>query len=568
VRKRPWKRYAATTAIIVGGLYTGYHYGYGTESTPSGFTANLYISESAGTTTCVRSASLKTYDQALAGNNVCKGSSASYSAWEKGCAAATGGDVVGVTPGVYTPAVSGQDWLLGGNLLGPGGDCSDNLGADYDPNWREKGDAEASRANWVTFAPSSTSGCPNISLARPGNLGYGDWHLRVVGGCFNFNRTLIFTHGGVASGDMGNISFEGTSASDTMDMYGLEIRGCGNCLFKHIDYGPNVQCAANDSNATPAYFRCDPSGAYFESIFATNGTNSPGCTPAVTALCAGYFNGGSPAGNYEFVELYIHSGANTYSNIRLEGVRVHDGQAKGNGAGVHPGCIMFDGINGIGGLPAHNLVLDGFSCERQVIGIIHQDSGVTVQNSYFGCPVLDLTQTSPQGKWDVCSSGQPSAGIACWRTTRPSSTVPCSSGGMTNVLYRYNVFFGGTAMLMQENTSNFGDIQDVDVVANIFMGTVTGCSLPGVTCENNAFFGAGAVGSDPWTLTCDPTVDSDQSTSDDLWRDSTQLDPRLNGSSCGVPTLDPSALGADYQLGFDIDGDARGSTSTHAGAEN
>jgi hypothetical protein len=566
VRKRPWRRYAATTAIIVGGLYTGYHYGYGTETPPvvTDFTANLYIAESAGTTTCVRSASLITYTAALAGNNVCKGNSTSYSAWEKGCAAATGGDIVGVTPGVYSPAISGQDWLMAGTLLGVGGDCSDNLGADYDPNWEEKGDAEASLANWVTFTPSSDVGCPNVSFSRPVNFGWSDWHLRIVGGCFDFNRTVILNHGGSASGDMANIGFEGTSASDTMDMYGIEIKGADNVWFKHIDYGPNVQCAANDSNATPAYFRCSPSGAIWESRYATNGTNAPGCTPNATGLCAGFFPGGSPAGNYEFVEPYIHTGANVYSDIRFEDFHVHDGQAKGTGAGVHPGCFMFDGNAGISGLPAHNMVFDGVSCERQVIGVQHSDSGVTWQNSYFGCPVVDLPNTAPSaGEWDECAP-QISLGVGCRADlTSPDCVV-------SNVLIRYNVFFeGGSAgLLFQTPSATFGTYSNVRVVGNIFLDTLVGCSIAGVTCENNSFYGVSTAGSDATTLSCNPTIDSDQSTSDDLWRESTQLNPRLNGSSCGVPSLNPSALGTDYQLGYDIDDDARGSTSTHAGAEN
>jgi hypothetical protein len=111
-------------------------------------------------------------------------------------------------------------------------------------------------------------------------------------------------------------------------------------------------------------------------------------------------------------------------------------------------------------------------------------------------------------------------------------------------------------------------MSNVRIVGNIFMSSVSGCSNPGVSCVNNSFFGVSAVGTSPTTLSCDPFVDSEQGTSDDLWRETTQLDPRLNGSSCGVPLLDPSSFGGDYQLGFDIDDDARGASSTHAGAEN
>lgn len=59
MRKRPWKRYGATVAIVVGGLYTGYHYSYGTEAAPSGNTANIWIDSNGGT--CVDNASLTAY---------------------------------------------------------------------------------------------------------------------------------------------------------------------------------------------------------------------------------------------------------------------------------------------------------------------------------------------------------------------------------------------------------------------------------------------------------------------------------------------------------------------------
>jgi hypothetical protein len=536
-------------------------------------TANLFAVPPAsadGTTTCVRSATLKTYADALTANAVCKGST-NYTSWEKACAAATGGDIVGVMPGAYAPAVPGQDWFLGGDLLGAGGDCSDGAGADYDPNYEEKGNAPASLTNWVTFVPGDTSGCPNISLTRPGNMGYGDWHLRFVGGCFNFNRTIVLNHGGSVSGEMSNIHFEGTSASDTMDMYGLEVKGCENCMFKHIDYGPNVQCAANDANATPAYFRCDPSGPYFEAPFATVGTNAPGCTPAVTPLCAGYYPGGSPAGNYEFVEPYFHQDSSgLYANLRLEDFHVHDGQAKGTGVGVHPGCFMFDGNQGAQGVAAHNFVMDNVSCERQVIGVQASDGGFTLQNSYLGCPVQDLAQTT--GDWDNCSASY-EWGIGCINQSPPN---PTTTPGCTqqNVLIRYNVFFpvsGGTGVLANTTTSvglqtSFGAYSNVRIIGNIFMSPLSGCGNAGITCANNSFWNVSTAGSSPTTLSCDPTVDSDHSNSN-TWSETTLLDPRLSGASCSVPTLDPSSLGVDYQLGHTIDRGARSTTATRPGTD-
>jgi hypothetical protein len=529
-------------------------------------TANLFAvapSSSDGSTSCARSSTLKSYSAALAANAVCKGNGTSTTSWDVACVAATGGDKVGVMPGVYS-VVGG-----GGYMMGESGatDCSDSTGADYDPNWEEKGNAEASLANWVTFVPGvDCGGSPNISFSEttPGRLSFAisNWHLIIQGSCFNFNRTLYIFDKNCVCGRPQNLIFRGESISQKMQLYGLEVRGARNLMFKNVDYGPNVQCAANDSNATPAYFRCDPSGPYFEDWLAAFGTNSPGCTPNGTGACAGFFDAGGGAG--EYVEPYIHEGAGygLYTNVRLENFNVHDGTAKGTGGGVHPGCFFIPISSS--GTPSHNLVMDGVSCERQAIGVQHGHSGVTVQNSYFGCPVQDLSQTSPQGKWDVCA-GSYAVGVGCRIDLAPGCVV-------SNVLYRYNVFFGGSTPGLSFNppSSSSGTFSNVRAIGNIFIGSnLQGCNLTGVSCDNNSVFGgATATGaSNTTTLSCDPFVDSEQATPDDLWRETTQLDPRLSGASCGVPTLNPSTLGSDYQLNHTIDRIARSTTATRAGVD-
>jgi hypothetical protein len=63
MRRRPWKRYGATVAIIVGGLYTGYHYSYGTETPPveppAAGTANIWVDTTGGS--CADSTSAISY---------------------------------------------------------------------------------------------------------------------------------------------------------------------------------------------------------------------------------------------------------------------------------------------------------------------------------------------------------------------------------------------------------------------------------------------------------------------------------------------------------------------------
>jgi hypothetical protein len=546
-------------AILIGG-YAAIQGGGGGGAAAS---ANLFVvapASSDGTTTCVRSSTLKSYADALASNAVCK-SSGTQTSWEIACAAATGGDKVGVMPGVYA-SVGAQNWTFGNNIT----DCSDGLGADYDPNWREKGTSEGSLANWVRYMPGvDCEGTPNISFSTHFNV-KAERHIIIGsppgdttspgGECFYFNRTINTLNPPTPK----NIIFRGKSPTQPMQVYGMNLSAPTNFLMENIDYGPNVQCAANDTNATPTFFRCDPSGPYFESVYATIGTNVAGCVPASTGGCAGYFSQGGD----EFVEPQIRQGQSgvVHTNVRLDNFRVHDTSAKGTGAGVHPGCFLLP-INSDTSVPNHNIVLNAVSCERNVIGVQQAFSSVTVQNSYFGCPVQDLAQTG--GDWDVCSESY-ALGMACREDLAPG----CQQ---TNVLLRYNVFFDGANPGIGFNdpsSSSFGTYSNVRAIGNIFIGSpLTGCSFTGVTCANNSVFNTSATGaSSTTTLSCDPTIDSEQATSDDLWRESTQLDPRLSGASCGVPTLDPSTLGTDYQLGFDIDGDARGSSSTRAGVDN
>jgi hypothetical protein len=547
--------------------------------------ANLFVvapASSDGTTTCVRSSTKITYAAALAANAVCDGNGTSSTSWDVACKAATAGDDVGVMPGVYENVASGNYLMGGPPSTGQNAvdyNCADG-GSDYNPNWREQGlsDPSSVLASWVNFKPGvDCEGTPNISFAyESGTATFAgaDWHLIIGsrpgdttspgGECFNFNRSIYIhdrnTTVNFSNARPGNILFRGKSRTQLMQMYGLEIRGAKNVLFENIDYGPNIQCAGNDANATPAFFRCDPAGAYFEAPYAAFG-NLPGCTPFNTlAACGGTFD----QGTQEFAEVYIHQGSweaagpDYYNNIRLQYFLWHDGQVKGTGSEVHPGCFLLaPGQNA--GVPAHNLVFDTVSCERQILGMQHADSGVTVQNSYFSCATLDTNLTTPVGRWDQCS-GQTQVRLGCRSDLNPS----CEQ---SDVLYRYNVFFSQSPLLM--GAAPAGTYSNVRVVGNIFLNAnLTGCSTTGVTCANNSFLGVSTAGTSPTTLSCDPTIDSEQATPDNLWRDTTQLNARLSGSSCGVPTLDPSTLGSDYQLGFDIDGDARGSTATKPGVDN
>jgi hypothetical protein len=599
--RRPWKVVigAVLSVAIAGGGVAIWQTNTTTNPSQPGesITANIFAVPATGTysadgvSNCVRSATPKTYEQAKAASprNICSyvftGDPAT--SWDKACVAATAGDTIGVMPGTYR-GVGGGSFLLGSDALNQ--DCSDGQGATYDPNAVEKGGSLASLTNWVTFKPGTNVNCTQtgsttINMSKTAETGRmqfanGNWHAIIEGDCFNFDRTIHINDRGCPDtcGRPKNLIFRGNTKTRLMQWYGIEIIGATNMLFENIDYGPNVQCAANDELAFPVYFRCDPNGPYFEAWYATKGSNIAGCVPNNTDACAGFFAGGSPQGANEFVEPYIHgSGGYNYADLRFQNWHLHDGQAKGQGSGVHPGCFMFDGNQGIGNLPSHNMVFDNISCERQVIGIQHQDGGVTVQNSYFGCPVNDLT--SGTGRWDECAA-QAHVGISLRANDGNNNPRPVDQTVMHNILYRYNVFFdnpnffnpttiNNAGIVIQQGGSFGSGFNNVRIIGNIFIGSdLIGCSFTGVTCADNAFLGASGVGTRPTTLTCDPFVDSQQATPDGLWRETTQLNPRLSGANCNVPLLNPSVLGADYQLGLDMDGNVRGATATYAGTDN
>ena len=102
---------------------------------PSQGLANVFAvppTSTDGSTNCVRSATPKTYEQALAASpkNVCAYVVGVKTSWDMACNAATAGDLVGVRPGVYE-TVGGGGYLLGSNEIGQ--DCSDGARRRREP---------------------------------------------------------------------------------------------------------------------------------------------------------------------------------------------------------------------------------------------------------------------------------------------------------------------------------------------------------------------------------------------------------------------------------------------------
>ena len=334
------------------------------------FTANLYVTASGGSASCVRSASAVDYATAAANNNVCA-ANGTTSAWQVACAAATAGDVVGVKAGNYPSPNSASRYVTG--------DCSDGLGADVNPNAVEQGVASGTTANWVTFSCADGNAARSVSLYLGGAEFKGNEHALYNMPCM-YIPSLYIGEGGDSTLTTQNEQFINVS------MGGFSTIGAKNVLMKGGEIGPSVKCASIDTGMA-AQFQCDPSGPWFEAQYANfnpSGYTSAQCVANVSN-CGGSTN--------VMQEPYIHgnTGAIQSVNIRWQDVWVHDQQTKNAGtigSGWHPGALLMDGQ---GSTDPYRVVLDGVKVERvSVQGIQTDSSGLTVQNSTFGCSTVPL----------------------------------------------------------------------------------------------------------------------------------------------------------------------------------
>src|SRR5206468_4197845 len=88
---------------------------------------------------------------------------------------------------------------------------------------------------------------------------------------------------------------------------------------------------------------------------------------------------------------------------------------------------------------------------------------------------------TPAGSWDSCATAQPELTSACRNDINPGCVV-------SNVLYRYNVFLGNSiGMIFNPPSATFGTFNNLRVIGNVFAQTPSGCTITGITCDNNAF---------------------------------------------------------------------------------
>jgi hypothetical protein len=543
---------AATVIVVVGtviGVRVTTDGGAG-----SAVAANVFAVASSGNPNCARSATLITYEQAVAagGGAICgpgvrtSNGSIDGTSFGNACHAATSngttGDIVAVKNGNYAQTQA-NGFLFAGNL-----DCADGNALDYNPNWEEQGlaDQTGRQAAWVKFVPGDTSPAITFNVGSF-TIPQGNYHMIWEG--IDVNTGIRFNYGGEEAGQWAqNIIIRGNSRTDLATIYGVAITGSKNILLKDINNGPSNQCARNDP-LVPVAWRCNPSGPWFEAQYANVGAVTSACnmTNGNHIFCGGFWaNGGS-----EWAELYIHDGGSPYENIRLENYVNHDQQSiQDSVVAAHPGCLMsFDTGNVI--TSSHNLVLDGYVCERPTGASIQlADSGVTIQNSVFGCQVRSLQNTG--GIWDGACSG---AAFGWGRKT--------PSGGATNVLIRYNYFGASEAFNgLTINTSasgSYSDVTNMRVVGNVFADTVT-CGVSGVTYDSNTFVnGVSTCGTNATSLGAgDPIVNSSYDTPDNLYKlEGATIDAHADGS----PALPTFSLSGDLNLNHDADRDTRSGTT-------
>jgi hypothetical protein len=335
-------------AIMVGG-YATIQGGGGGES----FAANVYLATSGGSSGCVRSSTLKTYAEAVSGNNVCN-------TFDVACTAATGGDIVGVKNGNYA-----IDTPARGAIFMDNGDCSDGAGANTNPN------GTSIPSNWVSFQCGDGTGTErSVAVPTYGHLDINaKLHAEFKGACFWFGNI----HAGAGDSTLTTqyVRFDGVK------FYGFECIGCSDFAFLNTEHGPGIFCAA-DGSAFPEADECDPAGPYWESRWTSTGSK-----------------------DYVGMEMYLHQNGGSIgaNNISFINHYSHDIQTKNN-VDFHPGCLQTEKMTG--------LLIDRSKFERCAVEpILLNDpftlTDSTIQNSMIGCNT-DSTENAG-GTYDQVATG-------------------------------------------------------------------------------------------------------------------------------------------------------------------
>jgi hypothetical protein len=492
-------------AVMVGG-YAATQGGGG-----AALSANLFTVASGGTTSCVRSSTLITYDQAVAagGTAICGPGGGSAAVFDIACSAATGGDIIGVKDGAYPVDEPPRRAVWMNN-----GDCSDGAGANTNPN------GTSIPSNWVSFQCGDGTSNPRsveIAASSPG----------VAGGSFEINAKLHAEFKGrcfyfpIINAGLGDTTLTSQYVRfDDVQFQGFQCVGCSDFAFVNAEHGPAVFCGQAGS-ATPDAQECSPSGPYWESRWT-----------------------GRVDGNVDLVgmEMYLHQNGGSIgaANISYINVYSHDIQTK-NTADWHPGCLQTEKVDG--------LLIDRSRFERCAVETLLFNNGFTltnstIQNSMIGCNTDGLQASG--NTYDQVATG---------------SVKSIDNGGdMTNVLIRYNT------LCTQAILDPVDTYSTTRLIGNLFLATGTNCTDPGITFDYNAVVG-GTCGTNSTNVSAGLVVNRGVDDNNCSASCAALLDHHLTGSTVTGVDNAVTPTSSDYALTYDYDGAARTSGSRDVGAD-
>ena len=267
----------------------------------NGSTANLFVVASGGSSGCVRSASLRTYSEAVAATptNVCN-------TFDTACSAATAGDIVGVKNGNYAIDDAGRNAILMDN-----GDCSDGAGANTNPN------GPSIPSNWVSFQCADGASTPRSVEFPAGNFDiHAKLHAEFKGRCFWINHI----HGG----DGGDSTLTAQYVRfDDVQILGFDCSGCQDFSFLNSESGPGIFCYATGS-PQPDAKECKSTGPYWEAKYATRGTSDL----SGMEMYLHQNSGAVGAANISFINHYAHD-IQTKNTTNAASGLLADGEADG-----------------------------------------------------------------------------------------------------------------------------------------------------------------------------------------------------------------------------------------------
>jgi hypothetical protein len=493
--------------------------------------ANAWVSPSA-VGSCTRSSTLITYAVAEANGWVC-------ALPQTACVAATGGDIVGVRPGTYEPAI--QRFITS--------DCSDGLGNDVD--WNTSPYADLSRAtNWVTFKCEGGRNAVTSGLA--GFTIKANAHVIFDGGpdkCFYLRGSVSFGEGGDATTTTKNLALY------RVHQDGIRNWGAQNTLILDSEIGPTVKCGKEGDANVADFSECESSNPYWESQWANYGTTSANCLTSGVTTCGG-------SSNATAMEPIVgtNTGRSVPTGSRMEGNWIHDQQTK-DVVKWHPGCLLVYDVPS--GSAANTFVFTRNVCERMAVQQVQLENGdgTTISNNWFGLPLGVPEQES--GSYTV------------EKTTQVSFKMKTDLGGGNwwspqNVTVAYNTFAGGSHVPWTSSADPI-TFTNVKFIGNLTLGTLSSvCSATGagggdpVTYTGNYGAGCTSITGTAATNSVSPSQGSDFC-DESTHANCQKLDLHLSaGAKTWEDAVAASAGGLDENV--DGDGDARSDPRT-AGAD-